>query len=231
MKISNKFKLFIIAEAGINHNGDLNIAKELAYQAYNVGADAIKYQTSWNITRLSDYSFTKDEWYELKYYCDDIGIEFMSTPHTFEAIHFLELLVNKYKIASTYLGLPNFLVEVAKKNKPIFLSVGNIIHDNGIATDEEIRNALSFVPHADITLLHCVSKYPCNESYYERINELKKFGKPVGLSDHSKNIQIPTNVSVIERHFMLDNQKCIDSNVSLTSSEFKQMVEWIKNEA
>ena len=152
----------------------------------------------------------------------------MSTPHTFKAIHFLDDIMPIYKIASTYLGLPNFLLEVARKNKPIYLSVGNIIHNNGMATDEEIKNALSFIPNADVTLLHCVSKYPCIDPHYERIDELRKFNLPVGLSDHTKNIEIPKNISVLEKHFMLDNQKCIDSNVSLPPYEFMKIINSIK---
>jgi len=222
----------IIAEAGINHNGNLEYAKKLAYEAKESGADVVKFQTHNltfdDITRLKDYSLDKNEWYQLRSYCNDIDIKFMSTPHTFEAIHFLDSMVSIHKIAHTYLGLSNFLVEVAKKNKPILLSTGSIIHDNGMATIEEIRNALSFIPDADITLLHCISKYPCYNPHYERIDELKELGYKVGLSDHSKTIQVPKGLPVYEKHFMLTDIPCIDSNVSLNPDEFKEMVKWIK---
>ena len=220
--------MLIIAEAGINHNGDLNIAKELVDAAIWAKADAIKFQTSWNITRLAKYRFTKDEWKELYKYCNNKGIEFMSTPHEFEAIHFLEPYVKRYKIAHTYLGLPNFLMEVAYKNKPILLSTGNIIHDNGMATIKEIKNALSFIPNADVTLLHCIGKYPCYNPHYERIDILNKLGYKVGLSDHSKNIKVPRRLPIYEKHFMLDDMDCIDKNVSLTQTQFKEMVNYLR---
>jgi len=182
----------------------------------------------WDITRLNDYSFSIYEWNELKNYCDKVNIEFMSTPHTFDAIHFLDNKVRRYKIASTYLGVPNFLIEVAKKDKPIYLSTGSMIHNDGMATIEEVRNALSYIPNADVTLLHCVSKYPCDNPHYERIDELKKLGYPVGLSDHTKNIKLPRGLPVYEKHIMLDNVECVDKEVSLTSNEFKRMIEWLK---
>jgi sialic acid synthase SpsE len=91
----------------------------------------------------------------------------------------------------------------------------------------EIRQALEWLKDSDVTLLHCVSKYPPKNAHYERILKLKKFGKPVGLSDHTTNKMIQC-WPVIEKHFKLNNN-CIDSNVSLNPGEFREMVRNIRN--
>jgi sialic acid synthase SpsE len=217
----------IIAEAGVNHNGNLETAKKLVKVASEAGADAVKFQTFWNIELLKKYELSKKEFLVLKEYCDSKGILFLSTPHTFEAIHFLDELIPVYKIASTYLPNINFLREVANKNKPILLSTGSLVHDNGMATDEEIGNALKFIPDAKVTLLHCVSKYPCVNPMYERVSELSKFNCSVGISDHSMNIKLPRGLEIYEKHIMLENQRCVDENVSLRPKQFKEMIEWL----
>lgn len=222
----------IIAEAGVNHNGDLKLAKKLADEAKSVGADAVKFQTFWGITRLEKYELTVPEWIRLKGHCDDIGIQFISTPHTMDAIHFVDTLVNIHKIASPFLYSYNFLIEMAKKNKPILLSTGNHMSDSGVAKLDEISNATKWIKKYsknEITLLCCVSKYPLNYPNYERVNELKYLGYPIGLSDHTKNIYPPKGLPVYEKHFMLEDGKCIDKNVSLKPSEFKEMVKWLKS--
>jgi N,N'-diacetyllegionaminate synthase len=228
-------KCFIIAEAGINHNGDIKIAKRLADAAKESGADAVKYQTFWNITWLEKYELTKPEWKELKRYCDKIDIQFMSTPHTMDAINFVDPLVEIHKIASPFLYYYNFLKEIAGKNKPILLSTGNHMSDSGMAEPDEIKNAIRWIENNTIledgiTLLHCVSKYPLQDPHLERIDELKKlFGKPVGLSDHTKDIDIEINIPVIEKHFMLPDVPCIDKNVSLMPKQFKRMVDCLRS--
>jgi N,N'-diacetyllegionaminate synthase len=224
---------FVIAEAGINHNGNIDIAKRLADTAKQCGADAVKFQTFWNITRLEKYELTKPEWIELKEYCDNIGIKFLSTPHTMDAIHFVDTLVDIHKLASPFIFYHNFLIEIAKKNKPILMSTGNYVSDTGMATLDEISNAIkvieSYTPIRDnITLLHCVSKYPLNDSHLERIDELKTLGRPIGLSDHSKSTDIPIRFPIIEKHFMLDDVESIDENVSLKPQEFKFMVDKLR---
>ena len=218
---------FIIAEAGINHNGNLDIAKEMVNKAAETGADAIKFQTFKHITRLKQYQLQYNEFIELKEYCDKRNIIFLSTPHTFDAIQFLDGIVPIHKIASTYLTNANFLMEVASKERPILLSTGCLMHNNGMATYEEITNALSFIPNAQIILLHCISKYPCKESNFYRIDELKQLGYLVGFSDHTKAIKVP-KVPVIEKHFMLEDMECIDKDVSLTPTEFKEMVRLLR---
>jgi sialic acid synthase SpsE len=219
----------IIAEAGINHNGDIEIAKRLAKSAKDCGADVVKFQTFWNIRWLSRYELTRAEFRELKSHCDKIGIEFMSTPHDFEAIHFIDGLVKTHKVASCYMAVPNFLKEIGNKNKPLLMSTGSFLSSNKMLSFNEIERALSFVPHRDITLLHCMSEYPCLNGRTYRIKELKSLGFPVGLSDHTKNIEIPP-VPVLEKHFMLDDVPSIDEPVSLKPDKFKEMVEYIRRQ-
>lgn len=219
---------FIIAEAGINHNGDIKIAKKLADAAKACDADSVKYQTFENIKFLKKYELTDEEFIDLKDYCDDIGIVFLSTPHTFRSIHFLNELVPMYKVAHPFMFVGKFLIEVDSYGKPIILSTGNQMSSNGMASLDEIGNALKFIKKSKVILMHCISKYPCGNPHYERINELKNsFKLEVGLSDHSKNIKIP-KMKYIERHLMLPNIKSIDSNVSLNPKQFKQMVKYVK---
>ena len=220
---------YIIAEAGINHNGKLKLAKQLVDVSKDAGADAVKFQTFTNIHRLKKYELSYGEFRELKIYCDKKNIIFLSTPHTFDAIHFLDDLVPMYKIASTYLTNANFLTEVADKKKPILLSTGNIMSDSGIASIDVIRRALKTISNSDVTLLHCVSKYPCYNPRYDLIDRLSMFNKIVGISDHSTTIDVP-KVAVIEKHIKLCNIVCIDDQVSLYPEEFSLMVNRIRGE-
>jgi len=215
----------IIAEAGINHNGELKLAKRLVNNSKEAGADIVKFQTFFGIERLKRYELTEYEFVELKRYCDLVGIDFMSTPHTLDVIDFVDELVNIHKVASPFLTNKEFLTRVADKHKPIILSVGSIKNKNGMATMKEIETALSWIPNADVTLMHCVSKYPCKYPHFERVEELKKFGKPVGVSDHSNKIILP-KVPVIEKHIMLPDIECIDSHVSLYPKRFALMVKY-----
>lgn len=219
-------KPFIIAEAGLAHNGRLSVAKRLAKEAKKAGADAVKFQTFWNLGRLEKYELKKWEWYYLMGYCQGIGITFLSTPHTLEAIDFLDKFVPMFKVASLFLTNWEFIMRVAIYKKPILLSTGSLKYRDRMATMDKIKETLSWIPEADITLLHCVSRYPCADGKYERIEKLKQFGKPVGISDHTKDIEVPI-VPVIEKHFMVD-EDCIDANVSLNPEQFKKLVDYVR---
>jgi len=243
IKIGEKFIAkdnfcFIIAEAGVNHNGNIDRAKELVKTAKEIGADAVKFQTFWDLGCLKEYELTKKQWVDLKLYCDEIGIEFMSTPHwgspycgykdeDYEVIDFVDTLVKRHKIASPYLTNRRYVIAIANKRKPIILSTGSIIHKNRMATIAEINQALTWLYKMDITLLHCISKYPLKSDNYSRVQKLRRFGVPVGVSDHTQNINIPS-FPVIEKHFKLDDN-CIDANVSLNPEQFKQMVDHVRN--
>jgi len=137
--------MIIIAEAGINHNGNITIAKELIDAAKDSGADAVKFQTFWDIGRLEDYEFTMTQWLKIKKYCDKKNITFLTTPHSICAIDFVDRIVPFHKIASPHLKDKEFLQKVNGKGKPILLSTGSLDNDNGMATDEEIIQALSWL--------------------------------------------------------------------------------------
>lgn len=222
---------FIIAECGINHEGDFEKAKQLTETSAVAGVNAAKFQIFWGLGRLEKYEFTKEQWIEIKTICDSLLIEFMASPHCKEfdpdTIDFVDSLVKRHKIASPYLTNEKYVKYIASKGKPIYLSTGSTKHKDGMARMKEIKQALSWMPKADVTLLHCISKYPLKDPYYGKIFKLRRFGKPVGLSDHSLNKMIHC-WPVIEKHFKL-NDNCIDSNVSLNPEEFREMVRNIRN--
>ena len=207
---------YIIAEAGVNHNGDINLAKELIDVAYESGADAVKFQT-WKPGELTgEFSFkvnylekhtpesesrfelskklclSYDEFRELKLYCDKVGIQFLSTPDGFESLNFLvdELDIPIIKIGSTELNHILFLEAVGKKNRPVILSTG-------LGTLEEVHLAVNSLRRGGgnnlpITILQCTSEYPAppDEMNINVIKTfLKTFNLPVGLSDHSFGLE------------------------------------------
>lgn len=222
-------KTFIIAEAGINHNGDVGLAKKMIDAAANVGADAVKFQTFWGIKNLEKYELDDNEWDDLYTYCRDKNIMFLSTPHTIEAIDFLDKYVPIYKVASPHITNKNFIKNINSMGKSVFFGTGSLKHEDGMATLEEIKATLGWLDNVPLAIpLHCVSKYPCDDPRYDRIEEIKTLTDLVGLSDHSKNIRIP-KCCVIERHFMLEYSHCIDESVSLTPNEFREMVNWLKS--
>ncbi len=250
--------VFIIAEAGVNHNGKLELAKKLVDKAKGAGVDAVKFQTyktedvvtedakmadyqKKNIGKeKSQYEMIKekelgyDEFEELKEYCDEKNILFLSTPHTEDAMNFLEPLVPAYKIGSGDLTNLPFLEKVAKKGKPIILSTG-------MATLGEVEEAVQTVRkggNEDLILLHCVTNYPTDikNVNLRAMKTLKNsFKTKVGFSDHTMGITAPIaavslGATVIEKHFTLDKEmEGPDHKASLEPDELKDMVESIRN--
>ncbi|KAJ52333.1 N,N'-diacetyllegionaminate synthase [Clostridium tetanomorphum] len=254
----NHNKCFIIAEAGVNHNGDINIAKKLINAAYEAGADAIKFQ-SFKAKNLvtkeavkadyqkkttgdgSQYEMLKklelsfDEHIILKSYCEEKGIMFISTPFDFESVDLLKKLdVPLYKISSGDLTNTPFLKYIAKLNKSIILSTGMA----NLAEVEIAVDAIKETGNKNITLLHCTSNYPTD---YEDVNlnamiTLKNaFKLPIGYSDHTVGIEIPIaaiamGAQVIEKHFTLHkDMEGPDHKASLNPEELKKMVLSIRN--
>nr|WP_092481854.1 N-acetylneuraminate synthase [Desulfoscipio geothermicus] len=228
--------VFIIAEAGINHNGSLNIAKLLVDTTVKAGADAVKFQTfipeqvvakdaeraSYQQVNMPGYqesqlemirrlTLSSVEFRELKACCDRAGIMFLSTPFDYYSVDLLDTLeVPFFKIASGELTNLPFLKYVAAKGRPLILSTG-------MATLGEIEEALETLQKAgarEITLLHCTSNYPTT---FEEVNlkamiTLRQaFGLPVGYSDHTRGIEVAIAAAalgacVIEKHFTLDRE-------------------------
>lgn len=251
-------KILIIAEAGVNHNGNIETAKELVRTAKACGADIVKFQTA-NLNSLvskfapmADYQkentgneesqrdmlskllLSFDDFKELADYCKKVGIMFLSTPFDIESIHFLNGLQNIWKIPSGEITNYPYLVEIAKTEKPIIFSTG-------MSDMEEIGAAITVLKQngsSNITLLHCTTEYPAplNEVNLNSMQTLKKeFNCKVGYSDHTNGIEVSLaaaamGASVIEKHFTLDkNMPGPDHRASLEPDELKALVDGIRN--
>ena len=237
-------KKFLIAEAGINHNGNLKTALKLVDAAKKSGADAIKFQTYVTEKRINK-KYTKifeilkncelkfSDFKIIKEYCDLKKIEFFSTPFDLEAVDYLsDLKVKYFKIASFDISNNDLINKIISKKKTTIISTG-------MASFNEIKKInLKFKKKKiPLIILHCISSYPNkNEnSYLANISYLKeKFDCEIGLSDHSKSIKVPLiaramGVKYIEKHFMLNNKhKCVDSPVSITADQFLKLNNKIK---
>ncbi len=227
---------FIIAEIGVNHNGDIELAHKLIDAAYECGASAVKFQTfdcekleppGDRREMLRKLQLTTGRFRELKDYCGT-RIEFMSTPFDVDALwELVSLGVERIKISSGGLFDMALLKAAEESQLPIILSTG-------MATENDVSKAMWRLKYSDkLTLLHCNSGYP---TPYEDVNlramqTLKNsFGCPVGLSDHTIGISVPIAATalgavVIEKHITLDkNMAGPDHAISLEPPEFKKMV-------
>jgi len=240
IKISDKFigegmPCFIIAEAGVNHNGDINLAKKLIDAAVGAGADAVKFQTfkaeklvirdadkaeyqtkstgsgESQYQMLKKLELTESNFEELKAYAENKNIIFLSTPFDNESVDFLDNIgVPLFKIGSGEITNLPLLQHIAKKKKPVILSTG-------MSTLGEIEEALYTLINEglrDIIILHCITSYPAKaeEANLNVIKTLRScFKLPVGLSDHTLGINVSLasrvlGACVIEKHFTLDNK-------------------------
>lgn len=253
-----KDRVLVIAEAGVNHNGSLDIAKQLILAAKHSGVDIVKFQTAKlnslvsKFAEMAEYQknntgriesqkemlsrllLSYEDFIELSKYCKEIGIEFLSTPFDIESIHFLSQHVNFWKIPSGEITNYPYLVEIAKTAKPVLMSTG-------MSDLDEISDAVHVLKEhgcTNITLLHCNTQYPTpmsnvNLRAMQTISE--KFGMPVGYSDHTRGIEVPIaavalGATVIEKHFTLDrNMEGPDHKASLEPDELKAMVSAIRN--
>lgn len=248
--------VLIIAEAGVNHNGDFETAKRMIDVAKEAGADVVKFQTS--ITSTSKYSekapyqkretgengsqldmikklrLTFDQHRELKKYCDQVGVKYLSTPFDFESIDFLSELCDFWKVPSGEIINVPYLEKIGETRKPVIMSTG-------LATMNEIQNAIHLLSKygiSDIRLLQCTTQYP---TAYEDVNlrcmetMKRQFGVEVGLSDHSSGIEVAIaavamGATVIEKHFTLDkNMEGPDHKASIEPEELNRMVESIRH--
>jgi N,N'-diacetyllegionaminate synthase len=237
--------VFIIAEAGLNHDGHFEEARELIRQAASARADAIKFQiyrAEELCSRTSEFYHTfkalelnENEWIKLAECAEKLDIVFSASVFGEDSANLLEVIGSPfYKIASgdiTYLAL---LRHVATKKKPILLSTG-------MATLCEVADAISEIVETsnhEVSLLHCVSDYPTRDEdvNLRTIATLKLlFNVPVGFSDHTRGIlmapaAVAMGASIIEKHFTLDKTlPGPDHSLSLEPHEFKQMVTSIRS--
>ena len=249
----------IIAEAGVNHNGKLDIALKLCDAAKEAGADVVKFQT-WKtekiITRtvaqaeyqtentgktesqfdmLKRLELSYDDFRKIKEYCDKIGIQFASTADEEESLDFLiSLGIPFIKIGSGEITNIPYLRIMGSKKLPVIISSGM----STLAEVDTALNELKNVGATDITLLHCTTNYPCpmEDVNLKAMLTLKEaFKIPVGYSDHTEGIEVPVaavamGAKVIEKHFTLDrNMEGPDHLASTEPAEFKKMVDSIRN--
>ncbi len=251
--------IIIIAEAGVNHNGSLAAAKQMVLAARNAGADYIKFQTfspeklvsvyaekaeyqkqttgteESQLEMLKKLALTQEDFLELKTYCRQQGIGFLSTPFDLDSIHFLDKLnMDFWKLPSGEITNLPYLLEIAGTGKPVVMSTG-------MCGMEEIRQAVDCLKKAgtpEITLLHCNTEYPTpmeDVNLKAMITMEKEFCLPVGYSDHTRGIEIPVAAAalgacVLEKHFTLDRgMEGPDHQASLEPEELKAMVTAVRN--
>ncbi|MEA2031577.1 MAG: N-acetylneuraminate synthase, partial [candidate division Zixibacteria bacterium] len=257
-KVVDPARTFIIAEAGVNHNGNLELAKQLVDIAAKAGADAVKFQTfkaekvvtpdspkadyQLQATEESESQYemlrklelSHEQHVELMSYCRKQKIIFMSTPFDRESADFLyELSVPVFKIGSGEITNLPFLEYVSGKGKPVILSTG-------MSYLSEVDEAVKVVRKAGcerFVLLHCVSNYPAaaQDVNLQAMHTMATaFQVPVGYSDHTLGIEVSMaavalGACVIEKHFTIDRTLLgPDHQASLEPDELSAMVKGIR---
>ena len=251
--IGEGYPTFIVAEIGINHNGDLTLAKKLIDMAVFAGCDAVKFQkrtielvytpeelakerespfgtTNGDLKR--GLEFGEKEYQEIDRYCKERGIIWFASPWDVRSVDFLEKFnVPCYKIASPCLTDDELLKYVKSKGKPIILSTG-------MSTEEEIKRAVKILGEKNLVVLHCTSTYPSKleELNLKVIHWLKKeFNCPVGYSGHETGIVEPVMAVVlgacaVEKHITLDRAMWgSDHAASLEPNGLNRLVRDIRN--
>lgn len=249
-------KTFIIAEAGVNHNGSFELAMQLVDEAVDAGIDCIKFQTfkAENLVNknaqkaeyqientknndsqykmLKDLELSFEDFKQLKNYCDSKKIMFLSTPFDLESADFLnDLNMEIFKVPSGEITNLPYLRKINSFGKKVILSTG-------MSTLNEIQDALNVLKDCEVSLLHCTTEYPCpydNVNMNAMLTIKEHFGLPVGYSDHTQGTEIPVmavsmGAEIIEKHFTLDKtMEGPDHKASLEPHELKQMVKSIRN--
>jgi len=250
--------VYVVAEAGVNHNGSIDLAKQLIDVAKKSNADAVKFQTfitenmilrktekaiyqrsatfqGTQYDMLKKLEFSSDDFRELNEYAMEVGITFLSSPFDRNSVDLLdEIGVPAFKIGSGELTNLPLLKHAARKGKPILLSTG-------MGTIGEVDEALNIIQNEglhEIILLHCVTEYPAKIENLNLhvIGTLKKsFQVPVGFSDHTEGTLMPyiavaLGASVIEKHFTIDkNMPGPDHKASLDPIQLREMVRSIRD--
>jgi N-acetylneuraminate synthase len=247
--------VFIIAEIGQAHQGSLQKAHDYIEAIASTGTDAIKFQTHIAEAESSIYEpfrvkftdeydtrfdywkameFTLKEWKGLKAHCDDVNLEFMSSPFSNAAVDLLEEVgVKRYKVGSG--EVTNFLLleKLAKTNKPVILS-------SGMSSFKELDSAVDFLKskNVELSILQCTTSYPTQPEQYglNVIGQLKeRYNLPIGFSDHSSKIEtsivaVALGAEIIEFHAVFNKEEFgPDTTSSLTIDEIKSAVAAIRN--
>jgi pseudaminic acid synthase len=239
-KIDYDLPPYIVAEISCNHDGSIEKAKDLIDAAIWAEADAVKFQTytpgdlckeGSELWALYEKAMTPREWHEELFdYCARAHMPAFSSPFSVHAVEYLEraCFPPVYKIASPEALRPEIVNAVAKTGKPVIVSTGAL---SSIGQIEDLAARLG----PEIVFLHCIAEYPARviDGNFKAINELKKLGHRVGLSDHTPGYAAPVAATVlgvvmIEKHIKLDDN-CIDAAWSLNRQEFSDMCKAVRD--
>lgn len=244
---------YIIAEIGINHNGDLDTAKEMIMSAHETGADAIKLQkrtpelcvpkdqrdimreTPWGYISYLEYrkhvEFGLDEYQVINDFCQDLGIDWFTSVWDEPSVDFMENFNPVcYKVPSAALTDISLLKKIRSTGRPIILS-------SGMSTYEQIESSVSTIGTRDLVLMHSTSAYPCDpqELNLRMIETLRgKFDCPIGYSGHEVGlittvIAVALGASAVERHFTLDRAMWGgDQAASVEPGGFRKLVKYVR---
>ena len=252
--IGDNHPTYVIAEIGINHNGDLELAKLMISAAAQAGADAVKFQkrtpnictppeqqnqmreTPWGYISYLEYrykvEFGVEQYIEIDRTCRDLGINWMASVWDQESVDFLERFETPfYKIPSASLTDLNLIKYVRQTGKPIIISTG-------MSTMNEIRRGVDAVGLENLVIMHCTSAYPCTpeELNLRMITTLRESfpNTPIGYSGHEVGL-VPSAVAValgacmVERHFTLDRAMWgSDQAASVEPGGFERLVKYIR---
>ena len=226
---------FIIAEAGVNHNGDIGQAFLLCNAAKDAGADAVKFQhfssqRLWGDSRITHLELSDAEMANIAWHCKAIGIEFVCTPFGVPEVEFLHPLVKRWKVASGCLTRWPLLAAVRATGLPSILSTG-------MADMHRISAAVDAL--APAAMLHCTSAYPCpvaevNLAVMDALRARWGAQAQIGYSDHTPGITVALaavarGATVLEKHLTLDRgQDGPDHKASIEPKEFRIMVDAIR---
>ena len=245
---------YVIAEIGINHNGDLEIAKKMIDAAAHAGADAVKFQkrtpevctppeqqkqmreTPWGYITYLDYrykvEFDEAQYREIDAHCKQKGIAWMVSVWDEESVDFMEKFdTPAYKIPSASLTDLNLIRKARATGKPLILS-------SGMSTMEQIRRGVQIAGEKDLALMHCTSTYPCEpeELNLRMVETLRREfpSLPIGYSGHEVGL-VPSAVAVafgacrVERHRTLDRARWgSDQSASVEPGGFERLVKYIR---
>ena len=242
--------VLIVAEIGNNHEGDFNLASRLIYEAAACKVDAVKFQTYKTelfinpseyerYKRLKSFELSNDQFDELAQLSRSLGLIFISTPLDIHSAHFLERIVDAYKISSSDNSFQQLIEIVSKKNKPIIISTGMSTYQKLTETISFIRSVWNHAAFSgELALLHCVSCYPVPD---EDVNLLsitglqESFPYPIGYSDHTLGIEASVYAAVlgariIEKHFTINKNYSSfrDHQLSADPMEMKELVRRVR---
>lgn len=248
------YPAYIIAEVGINHNGDLDIAKKIIDAAKHAGADAVKFQkrapevstppeqqkqmreTPWGYITYLDYrykvEFNEEQYREIDRYCKEKKIDWMVSVWDEPSVDFMEKFdMPAYKVPSASLTDHNLLKYVRKTGKPVIISTG-------MSTMEQIHKGVNAVGEDNLVIMHCTSTYPCEpeELNLKMIETLRNEfpNNPIGYSGHEVGL-VPSAIAIalgatsIERHITLDRAMWgSDQAASVEPGGFEKLVKYIR---